>query len=171
MNYTVGFLANGSAHSVITAENNLIYQATTNPGGGTGAPGGVAWHGGAGGTVTATLNSNTCIYSGDCGGGTNDVVVAGQTPVPFVNWTANTNETVNFNLVAENADWGAGLNLGTGIPSGGLYPCTEGVNCVDTDMLGHMRGSNGSWDRGALQLAGTATPPAPPTALAVVSVN
>jgi len=166
-NYTTGIIADNPGGSYIW-ENNLMYQLTRNPGGGTGMPGGLTFSM-SGSTITEDYNS--MIYSGSGLSGSHDVNISGQTPVPFLAWTKNTNETVNFALMGENADWSGGLNLGKGIPSAGRFACTEGVNCVDMDMLGHMRGSSGSWDRGALQLAGTAQLPAPPTALAIVSVN
>ena len=38
----------------------------------------------------------------------------------------------------------------------------------NTDMLGVIRGANGTWDRGALQISGSSTTPTPPTGLTAI---
>ena len=45
--------------------------------------------------------------------------------------------------------------------------CTDalGNTCNDYDPMGVARAADGTWDRGAFQIAGTASPPAPPTNL------
>jgi hypothetical protein len=61
---------------------------------------------------------------------------------PFVS-----SASFNYNLTTDTT---AGNTIAANIPAG----CTEGVNCVDTDAFGVQRGANGTWDRGALQIAG-----------------
>ena len=161
-NYTTGIMADNGGGSYIW-EDNLIYQATQNPGGGTGNPGGITFNMNG---SSLTEDYNTAIYSGGGLSGPHDVTVNSQTPVPFVNWTANSNETVNFALTGENVDWNAGLALSIVLPTG----CTSGTNCFNVDPMGTLRGADGAWDRGAFQL-GSGTPLVPPATLAITGVQ
>ena len=97
-----------------------------------------------------TEDHNTWLNSGTPANGSGDVRVSSGAPNPFVNW-----QNSDFRLVAENADWGAGSVL---------------ASPYNLDMIGNIRpGTDGVWDRGAFEFAGTqAQAPAPPTNLTAV---
>jgi len=106
-------------------------------------------------------NVGYCPTSGCTGGtgyspqGSHDI--ATNSGNPFVNFDGSS----NFN-VALNTDTSAGTAV-TGwasIPSG----CTSGVNCMNVDGFGVIRGANGTIDRGALQISGSSSAPSSPPA-------
>jgi len=84
-----------------------------------------------------------CAYSGQfTTSGSHDVFSTSGNP--FVNFDG----VSNFN-VALTADTSAGISESSSLPTG----CTAGLNCYNIDGLGTVRGSDGTWDRGAEQLA------------------
>jgi hypothetical protein len=140
VNYTadyagaLGLHCDGNANT-FTWQNNLFYGIT---------PSDRIDFQLCGGSLTedhnAYLNSGTPLS----GTSSTDIVIPTGAPNPFVNWT-----NVNFNLASQNADWS----------KGGALPSPYNV-----DAAGNPRpGSDGVWDRGAYQYAGTGQTPAPPT--------
>ncbi len=74
---------------------------------------------------------------------------------PFAN--AGASSIAGFELSATGE---AGMNAGTSLAAP-----------YNMDLFGILRGSNGKWDRGALQVSATASGPAPPESLTVTNVQ
>ena len=89
----------------------------------------------------------------------------GPTTNPFINGNINSAGADNYQL---KADTPAGAALSSSSPPG----CTTNVNCLNVDMNGNIRGSNGIWDQGAFQFGGSGTgggtPPNAPSGLAAI---
>jgi hypothetical protein len=131
----------GSCNGTITFQNNILYnivddQDGTRPAGSSQFPNTIA-------------NHNSYINVPGTIGllGTADVDIRSGAPSPFANWS-----DYNFNLIGENASVNNGLALAA--------PYT-------LDAAGNSRpGSDGVWDRGALEYAGSISQkPSPPTGL------
>jgi hypothetical protein len=74
---------------------------------------------------------------------------------PFANISAN-----NYNLTSDTAAGRSLSNVGTYWNGSAAVP-----NTFDVDMNGTTRAANGTWDRGALQIAGSSSGVNPPTGL------
>ncbi len=135
----------GVTTSGVVVENNIWFNCTQNNGPATNS--GVTWD------YNAYYNSPQMC--------TNDKApnTSCASSNPFVN-VAQSPGANNFGLTADTT---AGVTLSSSLPPG----CTPGVNCLNVDMIGSIRGGNGSWDRGALQMSNGSQPPAPPTGLLV----
>jgi hypothetical protein len=96
---------------------------------------------------TLTHDHNSWLNSGSPSSGSGDITITSGASNPFANWASG-----NFALVSEDANWGNGAAL---------------AQPFNVDMANNTRpGTDGVWDRGAMQYAGTqAQAPAPPTAL------
>ena len=115
--------------SSYTVQNNIWYSSVT-PAFTTAA------------AASYTQGYNSCLASGTCPTGTNNVT-ATSPPNPFVSWT-----TGNFNLASENSDWSNRAALGA------LYTL---------DATGAAR----TTDRGAYQFVSLSTSGTPPTPTSV----
>jgi hypothetical protein len=142
VNYTadyagaLGIHCDGNANT-FTWQNNLFYGIT---------PSDRIDFQLCGGTLTES--HNTYLDSGTPKSGTSstDTFVTSGAPIPFVNWTS-----VDFRLASQNSDWSKGGTLSSP---------------YNIDAVGNARpGSDGIWDQGAYQYAGTSQTPAPPTNL------
>ncbi len=87
----------------------------------------------------------------------NNYTVSNPSAIPFINATASTL---------------AGFELTTPDPFSSYVGVTVG-SPYNVDMLGVVRGANGTWDRGALQIGSgsTQSQPNPPTGLTVTSIQ
>lgn len=108
-------------------------------------------------TPASSPLSCTPTTGGSCTGVTQSPNL-GPSADPFVNDSVKSAGADNYNLKAHTT---AGVTLSSSNPPG----CTPNVNCVNVDMSGTIRGSDGVWDQGAFQLAGGPTGPNPPTGL------
>lgn len=92
-----------------------------------------------------TEDHNSWLNSGSPRSGTGDIAVTSGAPNPFLNWQSS-----DFRLTSHNADWASAATLSSPF---------------NVDMAGNPRpGSDGAWDRGALEYIGTQIP-APPSSL------
>ncbi len=130
--------ASGSGSATWIIQNNLVWNAH----------GSCVYNGGNSWTINADYNT---VYGGPAGTmqncGSNGQTVSNTNP--FVNWDGSGTqlvpyESLDFSLVK---DTNAGNNAFANLPAG----CTPGVNCMDTDMNGKQFGSNGVYERGAVQ--------------------
>jgi hypothetical protein len=129
----------GNTSSSWTVKNNLWWNnPSTFAGSSTGARIGPGCS-----TCTMVEDYNSFLSTPISGNsGSHDLVVSSP-PNPFVGWSSS---PANFHLIGENADWDAGVTLGSPFN-------------VDPD--GVTRGADGYWDRGVFQVL--ATQPRPPT--------
>lgn len=100
--------------------------------------------------------SGGCSYAGSFSKqGSHDVF--STTGNPFSNFDGTSNFKIQ--LVA---DTSAGSNLSSSLPSG----CIAAESCYNVDPMGIIRAADGIWDRGAMQISGSAaSAPNPPTNL------
>jgi hypothetical protein len=109
------------------------------------------------GYVTGVTGSYNAYWAGPAvnsqfsGGGSNSYVNSSSSTNPFTNWTAFTEAGFELTSSAESA-----------IPAGLSMSSPYNI-----DMLGIPRGSDGTWDRGALQLGSQSSAPNPPQNLTV----
>lgn len=146
----------GVGTSSVFLENNVWFNCPQNNGPALGI--GVTWDYNAyyASPIMHASDFSAHVSGIDSGAGSN----------PFVN-VAQSAGANNFNL---SADTTGGTSTANGTSLASLPPgCTAGVNCMNVDMNGTIRGANGTWDRGALQFTGGSTSgPAAPTALSVI---
>ena len=141
-NYTADYQGALGIHcngdpSTFTWQNNIFYNTS---------PADRLAFSTCGGTFTEDHNS--WLNSGSPANGAGDITVTSGAPNPFVNWPNG-----DFRLASQNANWGSGAIL---------------ASPFSVDALGNLRpGTDGVWNRGAFEYAGTAAPPppAPPTKL------
>ncbi|MDE3200037.1 MAG: Ig-like domain-containing protein [Acidobacteriota bacterium] len=130
--------ASGSGSAKWIIENNLVWNAH----------GACVYDGGNTWTITADYNT---VYGGTAGTmqncGSNAQTVANTNP--FVNWDGSGTQLVPYESLdfSLKSDTNTGNSAFANLPAG----CTPSVNCMDTDMAGKQFGSNGVYERGAVQ--------------------
>jgi hypothetical protein len=132
----------------------------------------------------SSTDGNCIIYNGDlsgsCGGSGSTFTSVAE---GYIAWFASPNSASNdtgpnkqtssanpfVNVSGNNYTLAADTTAGYAVPNTGTYwnGTAEVTNTFNVDMNGVTRGSNGTWDRGALQISGSGGAPAAPTNLTV----